>query len=157
MRKRSRSRRSGSLRPLVLAVQAPRYALSGHGKELDPVAVRVSDLDADKPVIVLPFGLHRAGVTQPLARASNLFGVLKLETEVVGAGQPVRHRALAQRDERTVRRSKDQKVLVLVHPFGQPEVLAVEGFRSVPIVNSQRDMVQWHPSIISGRAVEKVG
>lgn len=45
----------------------------------------------------------------------------------------------------------DQEVLVLVHPFSEPEVLAIEGRGHGPIADCQRDMVQRHQSIIPGR------
>jgi hypothetical protein len=120
-------------------------------EQLDSIAVRVGDLDADEAMIVLPFGLSRARLLQPLARASDRVGVLELEAEVVGAGQPVRHRALAQREERAVGRPEDQEVLVVVHPFGKPEVLAVEGRGHLPIADRQRDVVQRHSSMIAVR------
>ena len=49
---------------------------------LDPVAVRVGDLDAGEAVIVLPLGLRDAGLAQPHAGAADIVGVLELKAEV---------------------------------------------------------------------------
>jgi len=43
-------------------------------EHLDPIAVRVGDLEADEAVIILPFGLRHAGLEQPLAGTANLVG-----------------------------------------------------------------------------------
>jgi hypothetical protein len=117
-------------------------------EQLDPIPVRVGYLDPHEAVVLLPFGFRRAGLAEPLARASDLVGALELEAEVVAARKLGRHRALTQRDQRPVRRSHDQEMLVVVDPLGQPEVLAVEGRGPLPIADRQSDMIQGHLPII---------
>ena len=84
-------------------------------------------LDTHETAIVLPFGLRNACPLEPLASPPDLVGVLELEAEVECAERGLGDGALAQREQRAVRRCKDEQVLVVVEPFGEPEMPAVEG------------------------------
>ena len=43
-------------------------------------------------------------------------------------------------------------MLVVMDPLGEPEVLAVEGGRPLPIADGQGDVVERHPTIIAARS-----
>ena len=96
------------------------------GEELDPVAVGIGYLDTHETAIVLPFGLRNACPLEPLASPPDLVGVIELEAEVECVERGLGDGAFLEREERAVRRCKDEQVLVVVEPLGEPEVPAVE-------------------------------
>jgi len=96
-------------------------------------------------------GTDRAAETR--ARGMDLIAISELEAEVVGARQPIGYRPLAQREKRTVARSDDQQVLIVMDAFSKPEVLGIEARRSLAITDGQSYVVEFHPAIIApGRA-----
>ena len=95
------------------------------GEELDPVAVRIGYLDTHETASSCHSVSGAARCNR--SRAVDLVGVLELEAEVECAERGLGDGALAQREERAVRRCKDEQVLVVVEPFGEPEMPAVEG------------------------------
>ena len=118
-------------------------------EQLDPVSVRVCDLDADEAPILLPIGLGHAGRAQSLAGGVDLLPVGDLKAEVIGAGELRGSRSLAEREQRTVGRAQDQQVLVVVHPLGEAEVLVVERCGPLAVGDGQGDMVEGHRAMIA--------
>ena len=68
---------------------------------------------------------------------------------MIRAWKLARHDAVTKREERAVLRAENQEVLVVVHPRVEIEVLAVEGRKSFPIADGERDVIEGHEPMIA--------
>ena len=141
VRRGDHAERAGELRP--------RRHRHRERVQLDPVAVRVGHLDAHEAVAVLPLALGHRRRAQPLAGAAHLVPAVHLEAEVVAGRQPVRRRALGEREQLAAGRAEDQQVGVVVHALREPEVLAVERRGPLPVGDGEGDVVEPHRAIIA--------
>ncbi len=126
---------------MITRSQSLAVGIGGVGEQLDPIAVRVADLHAHKAVIALPLGFRHTGLAEALASGSHIVRVGKLEPEMVARRQPDRRLALFQCQQRPVASAKNQQVLVVVHPIGEPEVPAVERRGPCPIADRERYVI----------------
>jgi hypothetical protein len=121
----------------------------GLGVELDAVSVWIGDLHAREDLVVLPLGLGHARRTQPLARGSDLAGVVELEAEMV-RGRKLRWRSAGRESEqRAVLGGEQQEVLVVVDSPRQAEMLRVERGRALAVGDRQGDVIQRHTMMIA--------
>ena len=111
---------------VVVEADAFFEAKSSVGVNVDAVAVRVDNLDTGEAAFILPFGFGDASFAQPITRASNLVRVRHLKTEVVGVRSLLRHSALAQGEQVSLARTKNEKVLVVMHSFVEAEMHSIE-------------------------------